>query len=111
MENPFEIIDNRLQKIEAILREHCKSPAGYAPVIEQKDPLMTIKQASAFLDITVSYLYKKTSQLEIPFNKKGKRIYFLESELREWIRKGRIKTVEEIDEEVINNMLKSRRKK
>jgi excisionase family DNA binding protein len=111
MENPFEILDARLQKIEALLKDLGKFPEINIPTIEHKDRLMNITQAAAFLDLKISYLYKKTSQFEIPFNKKGRRVYFLESELREWIKQGRIKTMEEIDTEVTDNLLRSRRKR
>ena len=111
MENPFEIIDNRLQKIEAIFREYCKSPAGYAPVIEQKDTLMTKKTGFCFSGYNCQLSLQKNKPIRNTIQQESKRIYFLESELREWISKGRIKTIEEIDEEVTNNMLKSRRKK
>lgn len=111
MENPFEILDGRLQKIEALLRELCKLPESNVPTFEKRDALLTIKQAADYLDVTVSYLYKRTSLLEIPFNKKGKRIYFLESELREWIKQGRRKTKEEIEQEATDYILRNRRKR
>lgn len=53
--------------------------------ILQKEHL-TLEEASAYLGISKSYLYKRTSKREIPFYRPGKkRIFFLKKELDDWI--------------------------
>ena len=42
-----------------------------------------------------------TSQRLIPYHKKNKRIYFLKSEIDEWLKTGRRKTTAEIHAEAI----------
>lgn len=39
------------------------------------------------------YVHRK----EIPFHKRGKKLYFLKSEIDEWLKAGRKKTVDEIE--------------
>lgn len=43
--------------------------------------------------------YAKISKGEVPFYKNGKKLYFLKSEIDEWLRKGKVKTISEIKKE------------
>ena len=69
-----------------------------------EDPeVMNIDKVAALLNYSKSYLYKLTSGRAIPYYKKGgKTMHFLRSEIIEWIKTGRIKTNEEIEQEAIN---------
>ncbi|TKC04360.1 helix-turn-helix domain-containing protein [Pedobacter frigoris] len=51
--------------------------------------LLNIQQASELVTLAVPTLYSKVSLKEIPFCKKGKRLYFSRSELLEWISSGK----------------------
>jgi excisionase family DNA binding protein len=60
----------------------------------QKDPpkeedLMTAQDVCDWLNMKLSTLYQKTHYKEIPFIKKGKRIYFSREELKNWLTDGR----------------------
>lgn len=66
----------------------------------EPDELMTIKQAGEFLHLTVQTLYNKVSKNEIPFMKRGKRLYFSKDELTEYLKKGSNKMQSDIDREV-----------
>ena len=55
--------------------------------LDQKKDLMKIEEASEFLGLSKSYLYKKTMTGEIPFYRPmGKIIYFEKTALIDWIR-------------------------
>ncbi|MFX0555807.1 helix-turn-helix domain-containing protein [Maribacter sp. CXY002] len=43
--------------------------------------------------------YSKISKGEIPYHKKGKKVYFLKSEIDEWLKGGKRKTITEIEAE------------
>ena len=60
----------------------------------------TINEASILLKLSVATIYSKVSKNEIPVNKQGKRLYFYRTELLDWIKSGRIKTIAEIHHEV-----------
>ncbi|WP_316839276.1 helix-turn-helix domain-containing protein [Pedobacter gandavensis] len=62
--------------------------------------LLTIGQASEFLNLSVPTLYTKVSRREIPVNKQGKRLYFSRDELSTWIKSGRRKIIEEIQSSI-----------
>ncbi len=96
MNNPFESIESRLSNIESLLLD-IKHP----PFQETKnsEKLLTVKEAAEFLNLTVPTIYTKTSKGELPFMKRGKRLYFSSTELTDYIKKGRIKTNLELEAE------------
>ena len=61
---------------------------------------LTVQEAASFVNLAVPTIYGLVSRREIPFSKKGKRLYFLKEELTEWIKTGRRKTIAEIEKEV-----------
>lgn len=65
------------------------------PVIQDK--VLTSKEAADFLNVSISTIYIYTQNLQIPFYKRGKRLYFIEKDLIDWIKAGRVKTVKEIE--------------
>lgn len=65
-------------------------------IIESNDKLLTVKQAAELLDLSISTIYTKTTKREIPFIKKGKRVYFSQKEILEHYKTGRVKTKEEL---------------
>lgn len=67
---------------------------------ENKEELLNVEEASKLLNLSVATIYSKVCKREIPFNKKGKRIYFYKHELMEWIKSGRIKTYAEMKNDI-----------
>ena len=65
----------------------------------ETDQLLTIQQAGELIKLTVPTIYGYVSRNEIPFSKKGKRLYFSKQELTDWIKQGRKKTIAEISAE------------
>ncbi len=64
------------------------------------DQWFNIEQASDFLGLAVQTIYQKVSGLGIPFHKKGKKLWFLKSELDQWLKDGRQKTRQEIEDDI-----------
>lgn len=62
-----------------------------------EDRIFPIQEAAKFLDLAVPTVYGLTYRNKIPHFKKGKKLYFRESELIAWIESGRVKTREEIE--------------
>ncbi len=63
----------------------------------ESDQLLTIQQAAELLNLSVPTLYKYVQWAKIPVNKMGKRLYFSQNELTEWVKSGRKKTMAEIE--------------
>lgn len=70
----------------------------------QKETL-TLDEASTYSGISKSYIYKLTSAGAIPHYKpEGKTIYFDRRELDGWLKRNRVKTVQEIEQDAINRV-------
>jgi excisionase family DNA binding protein len=69
--------------LRPILKDAVKEALkGYQPDMD----LMTVDEAAIFLSMGKDYIYRKTSNGEIPFFKKGKRCYFSRKDLTKWIK-------------------------
>ena len=66
----------------------------------EPDELMNIKQAGEFLHLTVQTIYNKVSKNEIPFMKRGKRLYFSKDELMNYLKQGSNEMQSDIDKDV-----------
>lgn len=106
MENPFELILERLDKIEHLIKQIKLDE----PILPQK-VFMTIDELSAYLTLSKSYIYKLTSNNDIPYYKRGKRVYFNKIDIDNWTFSNRIKTNKEIDQEAVNYLLTRKQKK
>jgi excisionase family DNA binding protein len=72
--------------------------------------VLTFNEACSYLDVSQSHLYKLTSTRQIPhFCPQGKKLYFNRTELDAWLQRNRQSTNEEIEQEVTEKLLKSRR--
>lgn len=52
-------------------------------------------------------LYRLCNTGQIPCYKKGKRLYFFEEELHQWLQEGKRKTIEEVKAELKSQILKN----
>jgi excisionase family DNA binding protein len=105
MENPFELILAKLDRIEnAIvnLKITNQVPTMSAP--------MNVGEVSEYLKISVSSIYKLTSSSQIPHYKCGKKLYFKKDEIDEWIFSNRIKTKDDIEKEAMEYIRKKPRR-
>jgi excisionase family DNA binding protein len=76
---------------------------------ENTDKPLPLQEASKYLNISKSYLYKLTCKQQIPHYKpNGKKIYFKRTELEEWLLKRRVKPVDEIEQEAIDYVTKKK---
>lgn len=78
-------------------------------IMPTDEPLMSVIETAEFLNLSVPTIYGLVQRSEIPVNKKGKRLYFLKSELTAWVKSGRKMTQSEI-ESTADQYLKTRKK-
>ena len=70
--------------------------------------VLSFDEASKFLNLSKSYLYKLTSGNLIPHYKpQGKMLYFEKAELEAWLRQNPVKTQAQIEQEAQKYILKS----
>ena len=65
-----------------------------------QDFFLNVKEACSFLNLAKPTIYSLTSKRQIPFMKKGKKLYFKKSELEQWLIDGKKKTILEIEKGV-----------
>lgn len=93
MENPFEIILERLDRIERAIEK-----INSLPNPNNEDELMNIEEVSSFLGLTKPTVYGLTHSRKIPHYKNGRRIQFKKHEIIAWIDSKKVKTREEINQ-------------
>ncbi len=64
----------------------------------EPEDIMTVDEVASWLRICKTQIYQKTHYKTIPFNKKGKRLYFSRADLKAWLADGRVKTKFELIE-------------
>lgn len=81
-------------------------------VLEPKEEsdIMDRNEAAQYLKLSNATLYGMTCKRTIPFYKHGHKLYFKKSELEKWLSQGRVKTRDEITEEVSPILAPRRRK-
>ena len=95
MENPFELILEKLNSIDKMIGQlHLRNASTSAGA-----NVTDINEASRFLGLSKSALYKMTCNREIPHYKRGKRLYFDKSELAKWVMRNKILSKEEIEKQ------------
>ena len=75
---------------------------------EQSEKLLSIREAADFLNLTVPTIYSKVSRGELPVMKQGKRLYFSNIELIDYLKQGRKKSNADIDAEAEAYLLKKK---
>jgi excisionase family DNA binding protein len=83
------LIENSIKKV--LSTQQAKQP--------ETDKLLTIQEAAEFLRLTVPTIYGKVHRNELPYMKRGKRVYFSSRELMEYLKAGRVKSNAEIEQE------------
>jgi excisionase family DNA binding protein len=89
------------EAVEALTEKVDKLYEVIANVQPQKQgkEFLTIEEAAEFLSLATPTLYAKVSKREIPYSKRGKRLYFARKDLENYLKEGRVKTIHEIEAE------------
>jgi len=84
-------LNEKLEKIEKLLLAiQIQQP------YETPEKLIIIQEAAQLLNLSVPTIYSKVSKGELPVMKRGKRLYFSNIELMQYLKAGRKKTTSEI---------------
>jgi excisionase family DNA binding protein len=106
MENPFEIILQKLEKIEKSIEELKDKKIETS---SNKLEMFNTTEVAAYIKLAVPSVYGLVHRNKIPVCKKGKKLYFIKSDIDKWILEGHIKTTSELnriaDEYIMRNPL------
>ncbi len=96
--------DTQMTKLIADLQKRVET---LEDMLEAGKEVLTVEEAAKFMGMARSSLYKMTSDQTIPFYRpNGKMIFFEKSDILSWIRKNRVSSREEIEEEARIHMQK-----
>ena len=89
--------DTQMTKLIADLQKRVET---LEDMLEAGKEVLTVEEAAKFMGMARSSLYKMTSDQTIPFYRpNGKMIFFEKRDILSWIRKNRVSSREEIEEE------------
>ena len=90
-----------LQDVAEIKNHLLNNSASFKPepVQSPKQGILTVNDVSAKLGITKGGVYNLTHLRQIPYFKRGGRIYFDAEEIDQWIRMDRRKTIKQLQDE------------
>lgn len=88
------MLTNEVSELKRLLIEKQEQ----APT-EKPEQLLTVQEASQFLNLSVPTIYSKVSRNELPVMKRSKRLYFSSIDLMEYVKEGRKKSNTEIEAE------------
>lgn len=66
-------------------------------ITSNEDVFVNIDETSKLIDLSKPTVYGLVHQNKIPYHKKGKRLYFLKSEILDWIKSGKKETTSELE--------------
>lgn len=100
MENPFQSIIDELRELNRNYSSLADA-RNISPKVPDDDAeeVLDFLGFCQFLKISKATGYKYTSQNLAPYIKKEGKLFFLKSDLIEWLKSGRIKTKWELDED------------
>ncbi len=82
-----------LKKGQNLILSLLQNKVNQYPEIETP---LNIEEVSKLIKKTVPTIYGYCQKNEIPFSKKGNRLYFFKSKIIDWLKESEVKTLEEI---------------
>ena len=85
-------------RLQRQIEELQKRMEAVEDILDNAKEVLTVEEASRFMDIARSSLYKMTSDRSIPFYRpNGKMIYFEKADILAWIRQNRVVSTKKDD--------------
>ena len=97
MQNPFELIENQLKDLNTQLSEIRQELNSKSQT--NTEEVFTVEMAASFLNLTINTIYKKAKLLELTSHPRAGCLYFLKSELTDWVKEAKKISRREIDEQ------------
>ncbi|WP_052752857.1 helix-turn-helix domain-containing protein [Kordia zhangzhouensis] len=102
LQKEFTSLRNEISELKSLLL-HQTTPE------KDSEQILTIKECSKLLNLSIPTLYTYTQKNKIPFFKHGRKLMFLKSSIINWIKEGKVKTTAEIEAEA-DNFLANKKK-
>ncbi len=84
-------LNEKLENIEQILLNKSTKEQ------EREDEILSVEQAAEFLGLSKPTLYSKNSRGELPYFKRGKRVYYSKNDLIDYLIAGRQHSLDQLN--------------
>jgi len=101
-DNLPEAVKHLIQDVEEIKNLLLNQSASRKPIINKdvaENDILNVEDVAKKLGIEKGTVYNLTHKRQIPYFKRGGRIYFDATEINEWVRSDRRKTLKQLKEE------------
>lgn len=96
--------------MEDYIFDKLKSIETYTLLAAKK--VLSLEDVTLLTGLSKSHIYKLTYSHQIPHYKPtGKQIYFDRDEIESWLKRNRVDTVEEIEQQAVNYLVTGKKKK
>jgi excisionase family DNA binding protein len=109
--NPFEVLSSRLSVIEEKLATLIILGNEIKSLPDAEEDIGNIQLAEKITNLAKPTIYALVAHREIPFMKKGKKLYFSKKELINWIKTGRKYENEDSSIDAIKLLVKRNKRK
>ena len=95
-----EISFNELPEAIAELTRKVDEIYNVIKNLQPQDPAeqyLSVDETAKFLNLSVPTIYSKVARREIPYMKRGKRLYFNRKDLETYLKGARVSTVQELE--------------
>jgi excisionase family DNA binding protein len=89
MDNPFDLLEDRMVRMEQKLDEIKALLISAKTAVPAKEDIMKLSELSQLLGLTKATIYGFTAQGKIPCFKGGKRLLFSRKAIDVWLKSGR----------------------
>lgn len=93
MENPFEIILQKLENIQNSLEE-LKTKLAESKNIND---IFDVKEVAEHIKLSLPTIYGLVHKSKLPYYKKDKKLYFRKDEINKWLSEGRNESKAELN--------------
>ena len=93
----FENLPQAVQAIDIKLDQILESVSKSS---EQPEQRYNVAEVANYLDLSVPTIYRYVKDREIPCSKRAGRLIFFKSQIDQWLAEGKLKTVDELAQEV-----------
>lgn len=107
MTNYNILFEEIIQKISDRVTDNIIKSINTSPTPEE-DRFLTIDETSKLIDLAIPSIYGLVHKNKIPFHKKSKRLYFLKSEIIDWIKSGKKESKSELENRADEYLSKNR---
>lgn len=113
----MDLIDTILDQLRQVFREELVSFHQSNPAQADRQPaelgktIFNLDQFCEYTGLSKQTAYKLTGKGLVPHSKRGKRLFFLKSEIDNWLLANRVGGISEIERKTDEHMMKNRRRR